>query len=326
MNRPDVLVVGGGVSGLTTAVCLAEAGVRVEVRAAELPQQTTSAVAGALWLPYLAEPRDLVDRWSRRTLAELRELARDPATGVRLVTGTVAVTGGDHTARPDWADAVEAVDRPREELPPGYVAGWRFETPIVEMPVYLDYLVERLRRAGGTLVHRPVADLAEAAREVRPGGVVVNCTGVAARNFVPDPAVRPVRGQVVVVENPGIDEFFTGEPHEAHEELVYVLPHPRTVVLGGTADDGVWDRTPRPEVAERILERCTRVVPALAGARVVAHRVGLRPVRDRVRVAAEPGPDGTRVVHNYGHGGSGITLSWGCAREAADLVLHGTDR
>lgn len=326
MTTPDVLVVGGGVSGLTTAVCLAEAGARVEVRTAETPRETTSAVAGAVWLPYLAEPRDLVDGWGRRSLAELRELAADPATGVRLVTGTVAVTGRDHADRPDWADAVEAVDCPPERLPTGYVAGWRFVAPLVEMPVYLDYLVARLRSAGGTLVHRPVAGLAEAAREVGPGGMVVNCTGVAARDLVPDPAVRPVRGQVVVVENPGIEEFFTGEPHEAAEELVYVLPHRDTVVLGGTAEPDVDDRTPRPEVAERIIDRCTRIVPALAGARVVAHRVGLRPVRDRVRVSAEPGPDGTRVVHNYGHGGAGVTLSWGCARQAVELALGGADR
>jgi len=52
---PDVLVVGAGVSGLTTAVCLAEAGRGVEIRADRLPPDTTSAVAGALWGPHLVE-------------------------------------------------------------------------------------------------------------------------------------------------------------------------------------------------------------------------------------------------------------------------------
>jgi D-amino-acid oxidase len=122
-----------------------------------------------------------------------------------------------------------------------------------------------------------------------------------------------VRGQVVVVENPGLREFFAEEPGSA-TELRYVLPHRDTVVLGGTAEPDRTDLAPRPEVARRILARCTEVVPALAGARVVAHRVGLRPVRDQVRLEEEA-RDGGRVIHNYGHGGGGVTLSWGCARE-----------
>ena len=88
------------------------------------------------------------------------------------------------------------------------------------------------------------------------------------------------------------------------------------VVVGGTDDEGDWSRT---AVAARsrsaILERAIRLVPALAGAEVVAHRVGLRPVRPEVRLDVEG-----RVVHCYGHGGAGVTLSWGCADEVSRLV------
>jgi D-amino-acid oxidase len=42
-----------------------------------------------------------------------------------------------------------------------------------------------------------------------------------------------------------------------------------------------------------------------------------------VRLEAEPGDGGAPLtVHNYGHGGAGITLSWGCAREAAGLAAE----
>jgi D-amino-acid oxidase len=73
-------------------------------------------------------------------------------------------------------------------------------------------------------------------------------------------------------------------------------------------------------VATRILRDCAAVEPRLNGARVVGHQVGLRPFRPQVRLEAEATGDGPLVVHNYGHGGAGITLSWGCAREAAALA------
>jgi D-amino-acid oxidase len=150
----------------------------------------------------------------------------------------------------------------------------------------------------------------------------VNCTGAGARDFVPDPSVSPVRGQVVIAENPGITEFFIGDGDETHE-LAYVFPHQGRVVLGGTEIAGDWSLDPRPETAQRILADCTAIDPRLRAARILGHRVGLRPARPRVRLEAEDGHargPGCLVVHNYGHGGGGITLSWGCAREAARLV------
>ena len=64
----------------------------------------------------------------------------------------------------------------------------------------------------------------------------------------------------------------------------------------------------------------------MAEAEILEHKVGLRPGRSEVRVGREDLTDGIQCVHNYGHGGSGVTLSWGCAEEAAELVQQALKR
>ena len=313
-------MIGAGVAGLTTAVCLAEAGLAVTVQAGQPPQQTTSAVAGAIWGPHLVEDSDRVTRWCGETLEVLTGLADDPGTGVRLASGTEAARAA--APRPGWLAPLRDLGScGPASLPPGFVAGWRYSAPVVSMPVYLDYLAGRLRRAGGRLTVAPLGSLAQAVRQSSEP-VIVNCTGAGARDFVPDPSVSPVRGQVVIAENPGLTEFFIGDGDETHE-LAYVFPHQDRVVLGGTeiADD--WSLEPRPATAQRIMADATTIDPRLRTARILGHRVGLRPARPQVRLEAEGTASGGHVclvVHNYGHGGAGVTLSWGCAREAARLV------
>ena len=319
-------MIGAGVAGLTTAVCLAEAGLAVTVRAGQLPGQTTSAVAGAIWGPHLVEDSDRVTRWCAETLEVLTALAADPGTGIRLASGMAA--GRAEHPRPDWlAPLADLGPSDPAGLPPGFTAGWRYTAPVVSMPVYLDYLAGRLRRAGGQLTAAPLDSLAQVVRQAT-APVIVNCTGAGARDFVPDPSVSPVRGQVVIAENPGVTEFFVADGDETHE-LIYVFPHQGRVVLGGTETPGDWSLEPRPAIAQRILADCAAVDPRLGTARILGHRVGLRPARPLVRLEAEHaggagrgpgGGTGRLVVHNYGHGGAGVTLSWGCAREAARLV------
>ncbi|MFB7636976.1 FAD-dependent oxidoreductase [Streptomyces sp. NPDC056149] len=317
---PEISVVGGGVIGLSSAIVLAEAGHRVRVLARDGAGGTTSAVAGGLCWPYRIRPYEEAVRWSLRSLQVFTGLAGRPAeTGARLVAGVQADAGGGapEEGLEAWYAAVPGLRRARaEELPPGCGAGWRARTPLVEMPVYLRYLERRLAAAGGTVVARPVASLAEAAEGAR---AVVNCSGLGARELVPDAEVHPVQGQLVIVENPGVTEWFSAAD-AGSVDTTYLLPQPYGLVLGGTAREGAWSREPDPAVAEAIVARCARYVPEVARARVLAHRVGLRPARPAVRLAAERLPDGTVCVHNYGHGGAGVTVSWGCADEVLRLV------
>ena len=313
-ERPDVFVIGAGVSGLSTALVLLEAGLSVTVYAADPPQRTTSAVAGALWGAHLVGTDERVGGWAAVTLRRFRDLCAEPAAGIREIGGLVASAGRVEPDPPSFArDAGRLTRCEPEDLPAGYTSGWRYTAPVIAMPVHLDYLLDMLLRQGGQLhLGQPLRSLADALdRSAAP--VIVNCAGLGARELVPDPALNPVRGQIVVAANPGLTEFFVGEG-AGPDEVSYIFPHDATVVLGGTHEPGAASLRPDPDAAERILARCAAVEPRLAGAPVLAHRVGLRPLRPQVRLEAQALPGGRRLVHNYGHGGAGVTLSWGCAR------------
>lgn len=300
------VVIGAGVVGLSCAVRLLERGHRVSVVARDLPLETTSAVAAALWYPYRAYPFERVTAWARTTYAELARLAADEATGVVLRAG-VEVFRGPPPA-PWWASAVPRLD-PAVEVPEGYSSGWTFVAPVVEMPVYLSWLAARVEGLGGTLTRMALPALPDSAE------VVVNAAGLGARLFAADGSVLPVRGQVVYVEQVGLDRWWLDGAGPT-----YVVPRAHDIVVGGTDEEGVWDRSPDEAVSEAILRRACALVPALEKARVVGHRVGLRPARPAVRLEEEVLATGERVVHCYGHGGSGVTVSWGCADEVASIV------
>jgi len=248
------------------------------------------------------------------SLPEFAELAKDPATGVRMAP---ALTVGDLPPVDQLPPQVRSIPdlRPCDpaELPGDFTAGFRATMPLVDMPRYLDYLLARLAAAGVAIEFRRLGSLTEAADEAP---VVVNCTGLGARELAGDD-VRPVFGQHVVLTNPGLDELLM-ELTTAAEWTSY-FPHPERIVCGGISVPDRADRTPDPDVTERILRRCRELEPRLHDAEVIEVVTGLRPARGAVRVEAEP--LGTAwCVHDYGHGGNGVSLSWGCAREVVALA------
>ncbi len=315
MAEREALVIGAGVIGLTAAVRLREAGWRVRVRAAEPPERTTSAVAAAMWYPYRVGPEALVKEWGERSYAVFRLLADDPATGVRMTHGIELLPlGADPHVTPEWAAHIPDFRVARaDEVPPRRV-GWAFTVPVADTAVYLRWLAARFAEHGGEVEIARVESLGDVAGEFP---LIVNCTGLGARELVRDTELRPVRGQVVRVESPGVRSFWLDEYDP--DGLLYVIPRAADCILGGTAEEGEEDTTPDAAVAAAIVRRCAAAVPALTGARVLGHRVGLRPWRPEVRLEMEM-VGGAAVIHNYGHGGAGVTLSWGCADRVVELA------
>jgi D-amino-acid oxidase len=297
-------------------VRLLEEGCAVHVVARELPGQTTSAVAGAVWFPYRVAANTRTGPWARSSFERLAALAAGGEAPVTMVELTMLYPE-PLREEPWWLDAVpgEGVRASRpEELPAGYGDGRAVSVPCVQPPAYLDWLRARFDELGGTISQRAVEGL-----DSLPGDAVVNCSGVGARELAGDASLTPVRGQVAYVRTREPLRFMVDET--GPNALAYVLPRPDVVVLGGTAEEGDGDLSVREETTRSILERTLRLQPALAGATLIGAAVGLRPARPEVRLELDAMPDGRPLVHDYGHGGSGFTLSWGCADEVVGLVL-----
>src|SRR5437667_5062164 len=184
----------------------------------------------------------------------------------------------------------------------------------MDTTVYLDYLAARFLKAGGAINANVFFKKLE---EVDPKfNSVINCAGIGARELVCDPDLEPHRGQVAIV--PQIDNLSCAIVCD-DPPLMYAIPRTNDCVFGGTneiSDDLSVD----PKSTTRILDECSRVLN-IDKPNILAERVGLRPFRKSgVRLERDRLRDGSPVIHNYGHGGAGFTLSWGCTESVVRLV------
>ncbi len=275
--------------------------------------RTTSTVAAAFWHPFRVHVEERVFRWAQTSFQSFAALVSDARWGVRMLD--MLEVFREPTEAPAWMTAVPGFRRAQaSELPDGFADGWVSSAPVVEMPRYLARLEQIVVAAGASLTIRDVTSVDEA---FAVADVVVNCTGLGARKLFGDESVYPIRGHVVRVHNPGLARVVIDE--HGPDGTTYVVPRSRDCVLGTTADVGEAELVIDHRTSERIIARCVRLVPALAGCRVLGDDVGLRPARFAVRLEREWLPGGM-VVHDYGHGGAGVTLSWGCAEEVGALV------
>jgi D-amino-acid oxidase len=288
-------------------------GAEVVVLTAGAPAGTVSAVAGAMVGPVFGSGDERSLAWERRSDAVFRELARDPATGVRLLAGRLLSAPELGPGLPPWVTQVPGYRSALTgaQLPPGFVSGFAAELPFADMPVYLSWLAGRVQALGGRIEQRVVKGWGEAGADV-----VVNCAGLGARQLAGDDALEPVWGQHVLVSAPFVDEFvFEGG---ASADGIGIVPHRRGVLLGGVRRPGRNLLMPDGQIAAETIERAAVAIPELASAPVLGLEVGLRPGRPRVRLEAER-MGGTTVIHDYGHDGSGVFWSWGCAADVVAL-------
>lgn len=352
-SSQEVLIVGAGVIGLTTAIRLREAGFQVSILAEESPSTIlsrkttpwydtppatyTSSGSGGLWMPFLLEGDD-VKEWATETHNVYQRHANDDI-GVRILEGFI-VHARTVPELPWYAKLVSMeVITPKDDsrVPPDYRAALRFTTPVVQMELYLPYLEQTVSELGIPLIltrehtmrGKPTAwDLRQvldyATQQYGETPTIVNCCGLGAR-YLSDDTLIPVRGVTRRVKRPPHVKHFISEAMDdgfmSKEGLVaYAIPRGDEMTLGGTVYRNDWSEVAEENVVNGVHRRASRLVDVV-DAEETGRWSGLRPVREdgNARVEVEE-TNGVTMIANYGHGGSGVTTCWGCASHVVRLL------
>lgn len=311
--------------GLPTAVMLTQSKFfpQVTIIADRFTPNTTSDTAAAS-LRITANKTSSTDprkeEWTRETYRYFFDLFASPLAGkldISLVTMYVIFEG--HRTDPWWKDlvlgfrTVSATEKQKMNISQDKNA-WCYSTLIIPCGPYLTWQMEQFKANGGRVVQRKLNSLQEIESIY---DVIVNCTGLGSRELVNDKEVYPVRGQAILVDASWVKHSMTAE---VGEDVTYIYPRSKGVVLGGTAQIGDWSKDINFADREGIMARCSQYIPSLAHAKVIDEWVGLRPGRKQVRLEVEHSKDRTAVVHNYGHTGQGLVFSIGCAKDSIKLV------
>tara|TARA_B110000438_G_scaffold303164_1_gene363468 strand:+ start:511 stop:1452 length:942 start_codon:yes stop_codon:yes gene_type:complete len=304
------LVVGAGVSGLSSAIRLLENNWEVTIWSSEFSPNTTSDVAAALWYPFLSAPLEKTNIWGSETYDVLKVLSRFPQTGVSM-TQTYEYFR-EEQPDPLWKESVDNFKRLNKDLPEDYVECFSFMTSVIEMPIYLQWLMNRYEDLGGKHTVKRIDNFSNISEQYN---LIVNCTGLESKTLLNDSEVYPVRGQIIRVKT-DIKKMYLDQQIST---LAYIVPRSEDMILGGVAQSNDWSLETRMEDREDILEKCCKLIPELKNAEIIEDMVGLRPGRSEVRLEKEL-VFGRPLIHNYGHGGSGVTLSWGCADDVVELA------
>ncbi|XP_037602537.1 D-aspartate oxidase [Sebastes umbrosus] len=325
MKGVRVVVVGAGVIGFSTAVCIAEALPLCSVTLLAdkfSPDTTSDGAAGILFAAKFPDiPLERQKHWFKNSFDHLLAITQSqhsPDAGVMLSSGWQIFKDVPADKTPFWSELVIGfrfmTDGELKRFP-DYKFGHAFTTIKCECSSYLPWLEKRFRKAGGQVEQRKVNSLQELSNSY---DIIVNCSGLGSKTLVGDDKVYPIRGQVLKMEAPWLQHFI-----RVSDGKTYIFPGIHGVTVGGTRQEGDWRLQVDEGDTKSILERCGALEPSLSKAKVLSEWVGLRPSRRNPRVEREVVQlQGRRVpvVHNYGHGGWGVTLAWGTALDALGLV------
>ncbi|XP_052893055.1 D-aspartate oxidase-like [Anopheles moucheti] len=327
-NYQQFVILGGGINGLSCAMRLSNEFPcsTIQLISDNFSPNTTSDVAAGLWGPYVLGKTSIIDcrRWAQATHDYFLQLWRGgyaDRCGICLVP--VLECYENDTPAPWWHDIVFGFSKVCEAS-----EHFKLQQNVQTAFMYITFTCEPsklMKHYRDILSTRNVVFRQERLESIRclermdiaANAIIINCLGMGSQNVADDAELFPVRGQVQRVQSTSVFHSFTNES-------CYIIPNTDTVILGGTKQKSN-NLLVSPIDRYTIRKGCLDLMPSLKDALIVRDSVGLRPVRStgvRLELECIVFVNGERhaLVHNYGHGGAGITLAWGCAGEVTRLV------
>lgn len=323
MSECHIGVFGAGIVGLNTSLQLQQLlrNAHITVIADSFNEETTSDGAAGLFEPanYFAGPTpQITHEWIGESYNIYKNYMNNSGCGIKEIYGYLLSKHSYEKTRNKFLERLvkfKEVDADELKSIPHF--NWKygsyFPTLLIESRLFLPWAMKRFISNGGSVKKGRLNRFSET-ENFGKFDVIVNCTGLGARELCGDERLLPIRGQVFKVDAPWLKNFYYGD------KTTYIIPGFTAATLGGVREYASWDREVNKYESQGIWERCTEIVPQLSTAPVIREWVGLRPHRDVVRVEPEI-INGLKVVHNYGHGGYGVTSAPGTAKTAADYVV-----
>ncbi len=307
--KKKVLVIGAGISGLASAYRLVEHGYQVTIISKEFSPNTTSNKAAAFWFPFHVRNDQRATEWSKKSYYFFETLAKNSLTGISMFPLLKASkpNSNDEDSWMDFMPEGSFAKLSSMDLPIGYEIGYSATVPLIETQIFLPWLMNELMMKGVQFLKDEISSLAKINNDYE---IIVNCSALGARNLCKDYSVIPVRGQVVLLEPNNFTRIFLD-----NQNPTYIVPRKDATIIGGTYEENIFDTTTVANDLSRLLKNALDIFPTLETKNVIGNWAGLRPFRDKVRLES----DGN-IIHNYGHGGSGFTLSFGCADEVVSIA------
>lgn len=354
LAQQNIVVIGAGISGLSTASACRAAGHNVTVLFDQLASETVSTVAGALWEwpPAVCGHHNDVKSltrsaaWAARSYQVFAEQSLSADTGVFFRPSNFYFMNPVQDSVIEWAKLNDSASHVKDLIHDpnlifengindglGLQDAYRYLAPVIETPIYSKWLHNDLQSRSVQFVKRKLAGRLTAQTELYSefsADWIVNCAGLGAEELTGD-SLYPLRGALIKFDLPvEKSEQFLAAHCIANDEsipqqnMVYIVPRSDGLLLGGFAEPNQWETDLTFEnytEVEKVYQRGVEFLPQLEElsiSKTTPVLCGLRPARKaNVRLEAD---DSNRIIHNYGHGGSGYSLAWGCAEEVTSLI------
>ncbi|GAA5521229.1 FAD-binding oxidoreductase [Aliifodinibius salicampi] len=372
MNSEKIIIIGGGVSGITTALTLQLLGCQTEIytekKAENIADKNTHPEFASLFpsasvIPHSVYSNQLEELF-QSSQSFFYELRKRSFPGLTLQKHfEVFEFEKDRPEYGDWMMNFNSLEEfhpreiPRRSLSQD-VYGWAFDCIFADWPLYFPGLITLYKESGGEINQRKIQK-----REIPslPADIIINCSGTGSPDLFDDPVEKQMilkghllhkpEASLITNSNDEIISYNYTPKASIYSDSsgnacdVYCYPRKDGWILGGSRESGFLDNNDSEtedspientraykidslDIPSAVIDLNQEILNTTFGHSLeqsdkLSALMGYRYIRNKengLRLDHET-LDGKTVYHNYGHGGAGVTLSWGCAIHLANKII-----